>query len=165
MRNSPELLTEEATELPDVHMNRRTKICLWVIVLGLANFLAYSVVYFSLRGEAIHGQIKREALPGGDKLHYYLLGREGPQDVTEVTRGVWIYSAVHSTTIPVTVAAVLLAMLTLAKDRIVSSMRSSTVRGRAFITLLALVVGVTSIVWMIWFLRVIIGHLLEPLPL
>ncbi|KPK81272.1 MAG: hypothetical protein AMJ81_10700 [Phycisphaerae bacterium SM23_33] len=162
MRNSPEHLPEEPTDLPDVHMNRRTKICLWVIVLGLANFLAYSVAYFSLPGEAIHGHISREPSPGADRLHYYLLNKGG--DV-EVTWRVWIYSAVHSSTIPVTVAAVLLAMLTVAKDRIVSSMRSSAVRGREFITLLAMVVGATSIVWMAWFLRVIIGHLLEPLPL
>jgi len=144
-------------DLPGVRMNRRTKVCLWVIVLGLANFLAYSVVYFSLPGEAIHGGIRSEVAPDGrPRRHYYLLDKGAR---VEVTRRAWLYSAGHSTSIPITVGAVLLAMLTIAKDRIVSSLRSSIVRGRAFITVLALIVAVSSLVWMGWFLYVIAGEL------
>lgn len=166
MRNGPQGLAppqgEEPADLPDVHMTGRTKVCLWIIVLGLANFLVYTVTYLVLPGEAIHGGIRMGASAGEQRHHYFLLHKGGR---VEVSRGVWIYSAAHSTTIPITVAAVLLAMLTLAKDRIISSMRSSLVRGRALITLLALVVGVLSIVWMIRFLHVVISYLHEPPPL
>jgi hypothetical protein len=166
MTNGPQGLPgrqgEEPEDLPDVHITGRTKVCLWIIVLGLANFLVYTVTYFVLPGEAIHGGIRMGESAGEPRHHYYLLHKGGR---VEVTRGVWIYSAAHSATIPVTVAAVLLAMLTLAKDRIVSSMRRSLVRGRALITLLALAVGVLSVVWMIRFLHVIINYLHEPPPL
>ncbi|KKL13861.1 hypothetical protein LCGC14_2521530 [marine sediment metagenome] len=147
---------------PDVHVTFRTKVCLWIIVLGLANFLAYSVAYFALPGEAIHGGVRVEETPAGPRKHYYLLD-QGSR--LRVSRAKWIYSATHSTSIPITVGAVLLAMLTLAKDRILSSMRSSVVRGRTFITLLAVMVTVSSIVWMSWFLYTIITQLREPGPL
>ncbi|HET6429754.1 MAG TPA: hypothetical protein VM389_12190 [Phycisphaerae bacterium] len=144
--------------LPEIHLNRRTKICLWIILLGLANFLAYSVVYFVLSGEAIHGGVRVEAgNPAGRA--YYVLHRGNPR---QVSRGEWMYSAVHSISIPITVGAVLLAMLTVAKDRIVSSLRSSAVRGRALITLLAAVVTVCSLAWTAWFLHTVISQLRAP---
>ena len=125
-------------------MNRRTKVCIWIIIIGLANFLAYTVAYDFIGGEAVNGDVRAEALSDGRMvLHYYLVdsGRK-----TRVERGVWIYSAVHSISIWITVGAVLLAMLTLAKDRIVSSMRRSIVRGRTFITILATIVTLISVV-------------------
>jgi len=41
----------------------------------------------------------------------------------------------------------MLAMLTLAKDRIVESMHSALVRGRAIITLLAVIIGIIAILF------------------
>jgi len=165
MDSGPERLDELAdqadAELMEARLNLRTRVCIWIIVVGLANFLAYTVAYFSLPGEAIHGGVRLEPVPSGGRLHYYLLNKGSR---VEVSRGVWLYSAVHSTSIPITVGAVLLAMLTLAKDRIVSSMRSSVVRGRTFITVLAAVVTVCSLGWMGWFLYVIIGQLAQPAP-
>ena len=125
-------------------MTRRTKVCIWIIIIGLVNFLAYTVVYDFIGGEAVNGDVRAETLAGGGRaLRYYLVdsGRE-----TRVGRGVWIYSAVHSISIWITVGAVLLGMLTLAKDRIVSSMRSSIVRGRTFITILATIVTLISVI-------------------
>jgi hypothetical protein len=128
-----------------IHAPLRTKVCIWIIALGLTNFLVYALLYDSIGGEAVNGAVRPGVgQDGAARLHYHLTdsGKE-----TEVGRGVWIYSAVHSISIWVTVGAVLLAMLTLAKDRIVSSMRRSIVRGRTFITVLATLVTLIS-VWM-----------------
>ncbi len=45
-------------------MDRRTRICIRVIVIGLLNFLAYTVVYLAIGGEAVNGWV-REAADGG----------------------------------------------------------------------------------------------------
>ena len=104
-------------------MDRRTKICIWIILIGLANFLAYTILYMFIGGEAIHGSVQQ----GADGAVTYLLQSPGGDDVA-VSRAEFIYSGVHSISIWVTVAAVMLAMLTLAKERIASSMRSTIVR-------------------------------------
>jgi len=117
-------------------MDRRTKICIWIILIGLANFLAYVVLYSIFWGEAINGFVESD----GQHIRYYLQSRE------EVSRSVFIYSGVHSISIWLTVGAVMLAMLTLAKERIASSMRSSIIRGRTFITILAVVIAVIVVV-------------------
>jgi len=130
-------------------MTRRTKICIWIIVLGLANFLAYSVVYVSIGGEAVNGEVLAERFADGRTSLRCFLADRGQR--TEVSCGIWVYSAVHSISIWLTMGAVLLAMLTLAKDRIVSSMRSSIVRGRTFITILATIVTLIAIVFTVYF--------------
>ncbi|MDY6913850.1 MAG: hypothetical protein SVT52_05285 [Planctomycetota bacterium] len=123
--------------------DRRTKICIWIIFLGLANFLVYVILYWFFWGEAIHGQV--ELIDG--RLHYFLhptgLEQKGP----EVSRGVFIYSGIHSISIAATVGAIILAMLTLAKERIASSMRSTIVRGRTIITILATIFTIVVILW------------------
>ncbi len=143
-------------------MDRRTRICLLIIVLGLTNFLAYAVVYISIDGDAMNGYVRYDVVDGRKVLHYYLV-KHGIPD--EVSRATWIYSAVHSISIWITVGAVLLSMLTLAKDRIISSMRSSIVRGRTFITILATVVTLISLAVTMWFLLYMIRHLVSPAPL
>ena len=156
MTHEPASLTDESEVL---HMNRRTKVCIWIIVIGLANFLAYTVVYDFIGGEAVNGDVRAEAGDDGRPvLNYFLVdgGRETP-----VGRGVWMYSAVHSISIWITVGAVLLAMLTLAKDRIVSSMRSSIVRGRTFITILATVVTLISVLLTVRFALRTVEKLLD----
>jgi hypothetical protein len=127
-------------------MDRRTKICIWIILIGLGNFLAYSVMYVFIGGEAVSGAIKND-----DQGHrtYYLKGPT--QDEVPVSKQIYIYSGIHSISIWVTVGAVMLAMLTLAKERIVSSMRSTVVRGRTLITILATVITLTTAVMAIWF--------------
>jgi hypothetical protein len=122
-------------------MDRRTKICIWVILLGLANFFAYTLVYVFIDGEAVNGSV---VVTDGERQ--YLL-----QSGTRVSRGVFLYSGIHSISIWPTVAAVMLAMLTLAKDRIVSSMHSTVVRGRTFITILATLIAFTAAIITVWF--------------
>lgn len=140
-------------------MDRRTRICILIIVIGLVNFLAYTVMYMSVGGDAMNGYVQAKVIDGQRVLHYYLV-KHGTD--VEVSRGVWIYSAVHSISIWITVGAVLLSMLTLAKDRIISSMHSSIVRGRTFITILATVVTLISVVITVWFLTYMIRHLASP---
>ena len=135
-------------------MDRRTKTCIWIILLGLGNFFAYTIVYMFLGGEALTGEVTAS---GG----YHLHPRTSPGGVP---RWVYIYSGVHSISIWPTVAAVMLAMLTLAKERIISSMRSSLVRGRTFITMLATIITFTSIVITIWFTLHFVENFASPRP-
>ena len=122
-------------------MDRRTKICIWIILIGLGNFLGYVILYSIFWGEAINGFVETD----GQQIRYYLQSRR------EVSREVFIYSGIHSMSIWLTVGAVMLAMLTLAKERIASSMRSSIIRGRTFITILAVVIAVIVVVITILF--------------
>ncbi len=140
-------------------MDRRTKICLWIILIGLANFLAYSLIYMFIGGEAVSGPVHDV---GGGQLRYCLKG-PSQQDVP-VSRGVYVYSGVHSISIWITVGAVMLAMLTLAKERIVSSMRSTVVRGRTLITVLATVIALTTGLAAIWFALQFASRLAGPHP-
>ena len=125
-------------------MDRKTRICISVIIVGLINFLVFAIVYMFIGGEAVFGRVEQIAATG--QTHYIL------QSDKEVSLGVYIYSGIHSLSIWPTVAAVMLAMLALAKDRIVSSMRSAIVRGRAFLTILATAITMTVIVITIWFI-------------
>ena len=127
-------------------MDRRTKICIWIILIGLGNFLAFSILYVFIGGEAISGAIHRDAM---GQATYYI--KTPQQQDLPVSRAVYIYSGIHCISFWVTVGAVQLATLTLAKDRIVSSMRSTIVRGRTFITILATIITLTTAVIALWF--------------
>ncbi len=126
--------------------------CIWIILIGLGNFLVYSLLYVYIYGEAVNGWV----LEAGGRKHYYL------QSGVEVSRGVFLYSGLHSISIWPTVGAVLLAMLTLAKDRIISSMRSSVVRGRTLITVLATLITFAVAVLTVWFILQFAGRLAVP---
>ena len=133
-------------------MDRRTTICIWVILIGLANFLAYTVVYMFLGGEAVSGFIEKTGSTLVYKLHW---GQP-------VSKAVFVYSGIHSITIWLTVAAVMLAMLTLAKERIISSMRSTIIRGRTFITILATVIALMTIMSTVWFTLQFVDRFRHP---
>lgn len=133
-------------------MDRRSRICIWVIVVGLLNFLAYTLLYVFINGEAVNGRVDVH----NGCAHYYL------QSGTEVSRWVFIYSGIHSISIWITVAAVMLAMLTLAKDRIISSMHSAVVRGRTFITILATVITLTTAMATVYFILIFARKFAQP---
>jgi len=133
-------------------MDRRTKICIGTILLGLGNFLAYVILYWFFWGEAVNGSVVAD----GGQLRYLL------QSGREVSRGVFIYSGIHSISIAPTVGAIMLAMLTLAKERVVSSMRSAIVRGRTMITILATVITMIIVVWTVWFILQFSSRLANP---
>lgn len=136
-------------------MDRKTRICIWIIVLGLANFLAYTVMYVALGGDAMNGRIERVG-----KTVVYVLECNGKP--VQVSQAVWVYSAVHSVSIWLTVGAVLLSMLTLAKDHIVSQMHSSLVHGRTFMTILATVVTLITVTITAFFIIKVVRNLTSP---
>jgi hypothetical protein len=127
-------------------------VCIWIILIGLGNFLVYSLLYVYIYGEAVNGWV----LEADGRKQYYL------QSGVEVSRGVFLYSGLHSISIWPTVGAVMLAMLTLAKDRIISSMRSSVVRGRTLITVLATLITFAVAVLTVWFILQFAGRLADP---
>lgn len=130
-------------------------------MLGLANFVAYTIGYVFIGGDApLHGRVVAETGPDGRAAPRYYInvaGRDEP-----VSRGTWLYSAIHSTSVWPTVGAVMLAMLTLAKDRIVSSMRSSMLRGRTLMTILATLIGFITVVMTAWFVLHMVRQLGQP---
>lgn len=134
-------------------MDRKTKICLVVIFLGLANFLAYGSAYVVLYGEAVNGRVVVE--PDGSRSYFLHSGRE-------VSRTAFLVSGIHSISIWPTVLAILLAMLTLAKDRITSSMHSTVVRGRAIITIIAILLTLVMGLLTYEFARTFADHLRNP---
>lgn len=141
-------------------MDHRTRVCLWVIVIGLANFAAYTVGYFFIGGEAMNGYVAAERGDNGRLVRHHYVGH-GASD-KEVSGGVWVYSAIHSTTVWVSVGAVMLAMLTLARERIITSMRSRALRGRTFITVLATLIAAFTLGMTLYFIRFMIAQLASP---
>lgn len=121
-------------------MNRRTRniICLWLIFLGLANFVSYTVVYGYIGGDAKNGYIKDG--------QYYVRGHfihlsnnlEGAD--TQVSRGTWIYSYLHSISIMPTMATIVLSTLILARPHIIATMKEGFIGGQTLITIFATVV-------------------------
>lgn len=141
-------------------MDRRTRICLCIIVLGLVNFLAYAIAYEFISGDAMNGFVRAEKAAHSPLIRHYWLSRNGQP--IEVSRSIWVYSAVHSISIWVTVGAVLLAMLTLAKDRIVSSMRATVIRGRTMITVIATLITAICLVMTAHFILLMSRNLISP---
>ena len=121
-------------------------------MIGLANFLAYVILYWFFWGEAVNGHVERH----GEQLRYFL------QSGQEVSRAVFLYSGIHSISIAPTVGAIMLAMLTLAKDRVISSMRRTIVRGRTMITILATLITMIVAVWTVWFILQFSRRLTSP---
>ncbi|MFP4141194.1 MAG: hypothetical protein ACOCVI_00275 [Planctomycetota bacterium] len=134
-------------------MDKRTKICLWIILVGLANFLAYAMMYALIGGEAVNGMVLQT--PEGELIYRLQSGRE-------VSRAGFIYSGIHSISIWPTAMAVLLAMLTLAKDRIIASMQKGIVRGRSVCTLLAVLIAISMAGLSFLFIRQFVTHFEQP---
>ncbi len=130
---------------------RRNRICVAIIALGALNFVAYTVLYASLGGDAYNGEVRvLTAADGQQRVAYFVRGHfiqslEGRE--AEVSRGLWIYSYVHSMSVVVTSAAMILSMLVLARPHILATMRDGWVTGAAFVRVLTVgVVVVTSLV-------------------
>ncbi len=136
-------------------MDLRTKICIWVIIIGMVNFLAYTIGYTIVGGESVRGKLYEDAQTG--KRTYFL------DSGAKVHRDEFIYIGIHSISIWVTVAAIILSMLTLAKDRIADSMRSAAMRGRTFCTMLAVLIGICTAGLTFQFVREFIDHFEHPL--
>ncbi len=136
---------------------RRNTILLWIIALGLANFVLYTLSYWYLGGDAPNG-----AYQDG---HYFLRGHfiwSGTGRLSDaVPRGIWLYSFIHSITIWPTIAAVLVSMLILARPHIIATMKSDApVRGNTYvaicITVIVLVTAASTLFFVIDFVRALL---------
>lgn len=162
-------------------MDRKTRICIWIIMLGLINFLIFLGMYIIIGGDAKNGRVYKDS---AGKVRYLIQmrGREaeyhrktpttqiderfpltrdgdsrvwhGPEGAAykDIGRELYIYSGVHSIFIWLTVAAVLLAMLTLAKEQLVTAMADKLISGRAIIHIFATVVVCTTLMMTVLFL-------------
>jgi hypothetical protein len=135
---------------------RRNKILLWVIALGLANFVVYTLAYWYLGGDAPNGFVKDAEYHLRGHFVWALAGKSsGP-----VSRPIWLYSYIHSITIWPTIAAVLLSMLVLAKPHIIATMENDApIGGRLFVnvcmTVIILVTTLGTILFICDFARAI----------
>ncbi|MCD4823219.1 MAG: hypothetical protein K8S55_01315, partial [Phycisphaerae bacterium] len=133
----------------------------WIILIGMVNFLAYTISYTIVGGESVRGKCyenrEKKDDEGNYKRTYYL------DSGKKVHRDQFIYIGIHSISIWVTVAAIMLAMLTLAKDHIADSMRAAAVRGRTFCTVLAVLIGICTAGLTFQFVREFIDHFENPI--
>ena len=121
---------------------RRNRICVWLIIFGLGNFLIYAVVYAIIGGDAPNGDIQDGVYHIRGHFVHRTVGFE-----QEVPRWVWIYSYLHSISIWPSIAAVLLAMLILARPHIIATYERGIMRGTTLVTIMAtVIVFVTSII-------------------
>jgi hypothetical protein len=134
---------------------RRNQLCLIIIVLGLLNYLAYTLSYAALGGDAQNGyRTLVEDGSGGRTWAYYvrghfihsLTGRE-----REVSRGAWIYSYLHSISVPLTSGAMILSMLVLARPHILATMRGGWFSGQTFVVAFGTVVILAALAVMVMF--------------
>ena len=133
---------------------RRNTILLWIIALGLGNFVLYTLTYWYLGGDAPNGAF----IDGQYHLRGHFIWSGAGRLSGPVPRGVWLYSYVHSISIWPTIAAVLVAMLILARPHIIATMKSDTpVRGHTYvaicITVIVLVTGATTLLFIMEFVN------------
>ncbi len=127
---------------------RRNELCITIIVLGAVNFLAYTLTYAALGGDAHNGQRQRVVQSDGTQRWVYTLRGHFIHSLTgrerEVSRGMWIYSYAHSISVPLTSGAMIISMLVLARPHILATMRGGWIAGPTFVAALGtLVVLVT----------------------
>ena len=142
---------------------RRNQVCIAVIAIGLLNFLAYTLSYAVLGGDAHNGYRELVQRPDGTaQVAYVVRGHhvralEGLE--TQVSRGAWIYSYVHSITVPLTSGALLISMLVLARPHIIATMRDGWISGQTFVTAFGTIVILVTVSATILF----IGHFLAQM--
>lgn len=117
---------------------RRNQICIAVIALGLANYLIYTLGYAALGGDAHNGD--RTVVIGDDgtrTVAYYVKGHfihSLSGRAREVSRAAWIYSYLHSISVPLTSGAMIISMLVLARPHILATLRGGWISGQTFVT-------------------------------
>ncbi len=134
---------------------RRNQLCIAIIALGLLNYLAYTLSYAALGGDAQNGyRTLVEDGAGGRTWAYYvrghfihsLTGRE-----RAVSRGAWIYSYLHSISVPLTSGAMIISMLVLARPHILATMRGGWFSGQTFVVAFGTVVILAAVAVMVMF--------------
>jgi len=135
----------------------RNRICILIIILGLINLLAYTLVYAQLGGDARNGWKETVTNEQGQtKTVFYIRGHfihgPGGGEPNDVPMWVWIYSYVHSITLWPTQGIMMICMLILAQPHIIATMQESNwIRGPAFIAVAITLVAVISTAMSAWF--------------
>jgi hypothetical protein len=128
---------------------RRNRICIVIMACGVLNLLAYTVSYAILGGDAYNGWRERGTLTDGTPMSvYYLRGHfvhslDGR--VRTVSRAMWIYSYVHSISVPLTSGAMIISMLILVRPHILATMRGGVINGRTFVIAFGAIVALISV--------------------
>ncbi|MCK4343002.1 MAG: hypothetical protein KAY37_14910 [Phycisphaerae bacterium] len=123
---------------------RRNQICIAIIALGLANYLVYTLTYAALGGDAHNGQREIRQLDDGTRevvykvRGHFIRSPSGHERV--ISRGAWIYSYVHSISLPLTSGAMIISMLLLARPHILATMRGGWISGRTLVTVFGTIV-------------------------
>ncbi len=140
-------------------LQRRTRnqICIWLIFGGLINLLVYTVIYAQLGGDAKNGGHGPYLNERGERVDgYYLRGHfiHGSAGQSKrVSKGIWIYSYLHSISLWPTQAAMIISMLILAQPHIIATMREgSWIRGPTFITIVMTLTAVLYSAMTAWFI-------------
>lgn len=117
---------------------RRNRICMRIIYVGLLNFLLYTIFYAVLGGDAHNGERRRIERPDGSTDVAYFVRGHFIRDLAgmerEVSGTVWVYSYLHSISVFVTSAAMIISMLVLARPHILATMRDGWISGQTFVT-------------------------------
>lgn len=139
-------------------MQRRTRnrICIWLIFAGLINFVAYTLVYAKLGGDAKNGGTQRViGTDGSVNTLYYIKGHfiRGPVGQRrDVPKSVWIYSYLHSISIWPTQGVLMICMLILAQPHIIATMREGDwIRGPTFVAVAITLVAAFYVAMTAWF--------------
>jgi hypothetical protein len=116
---------------------RRNQLCIAIIAIGALNFLIYTITYAVVGGDAHNGEARLvERSDGRTETAFFVRGHfihslRGKE--TEVSRRLWVYSYLHSMSVFVTSAAMIISMLVLARPHILATMRGGWISGRVFV--------------------------------
>lgn len=123
-----------------VTRRRRNQLCIFLVLLGLANIIAFCVAYSYIGGDAWNGG-------RGDDGAYFVKGhfvRNPEGQATSVTRATWVYSYLHSITFWPSLAAIVLSMLVLARPHIIATCRDGPVSGGTLIAVIGTTVSLVT---------------------
>jgi hypothetical protein len=127
---------------------RRNQICIAVLAIGLLNFMAYTLIYAILGGDAHNGARRIVQQSDGTRVvEYYVRGhfiRSSQGREARVDAAMWVYSYVHSISMWLTAGAMIVSALILARPHIIATMRDSWIRGETFVTVFGTVAVVLS---------------------
>jgi hypothetical protein len=123
---------------------------LWIIFLGIINYVSYTIAYGYIGGDARNGCISSgNYYVRGHFIHIY---KSPSGKDAQVSKAMWIYSYIHSITIPPTMAAIILGTLILARPHIIATMREGFISGQTIITIFSTTVALVAGAMTIWFI-------------
>lgn len=145
---------------------RRNKLCIAVITLGTLNFLVYTLMYAALGGDAHNGYRNVTRTESGTVVSAYYLGghyiRSLAGQERPVSRGIWIYSYLHSISVLLTSGAMIISMLVLARPDMIATMRDGWMSGRTLVTILGTLVVLATCVATFLFTWDFVAQLSDP---